>query len=82
MVKRKTDEQLQNEMNLHSRNAFELLQTSQKVHQDAIRLWSENDRQEHSQTLMNLAIELQRSALAESKKVTRLQKILFRRQYK
>lgn len=82
MVKRKTDEQLQNEMNLHSRNAFELLQNSQKVPQDAILLWSENNRQEHSQTLMNLAIELQRSALAESKKVTRLQKILFRRQYK
>lgn len=81
MAKRKTDEQLQDEMNLHSRNVIETLQISQKVHRDAMILWM-NDHQEDSKFLIKQIIQEQRFAIAESQKVIRLQKVLSKRQEK
>ena len=78
MAKRKTDEELQNEMNLHSQNIIQQLQVSQKLHHDAIILGKHN-RHEHSQIILKMAIQLHRFVIAESKNISRLQKILSKR---
>lgn len=80
MGKKKTDDELQREISEHSENVRELLEKSRQIHKDALRIGlSDENLHEHILT-MNRAIEFQRMAIAETKKVNRLQKILLNRQ--
>lgn len=78
MSKKKSDEQLQNEIHRHSENARELSKQSHEIHISALNLTEIHEHRKAMQTV----IEFQRLSIKETREVNRLQKILFSRQLK
>lgn len=78
MRKRKSDEQLQNEIDRHSQNVRELSHKSHEIHLAALNLTEPAEHRKAMQTV----IEFQRLSIKEAQKVIRLQKTLFNRQLK
>lgn len=78
MGKRKSDEQLQNEIHQHSETARDLSRQSHDAHMSALNLIEPSEHTEAMKTV----IELQRLSILERKNVTKLQKHLLNRQKK
>lgn len=78
MSKRKSDEQLQNEIHRHSETARDLSKQSHETHLSALNLTEPVEHRKAMQTV----IELQRLSIEETKIVTRIQKTLINRQLK